>query len=65
MKQYAVCLVIKEIECDDEGDYIFNSDHPILSTHDTINEAGEALNDVLIEYDLAGLKRYVEKRFLS
>ncbi len=61
MKQYAVCLTIKQVECNNEGDYVFDSDHPILSTYDTIREASNALNDIIVEYDLAGLNRYIEK----
>jgi len=56
--KYAVCLIIKQIESDDD---INTVDGAILSSHNTMQQALDELTDVVSDYDGARARRSVRR----
>jgi carbamate kinase len=60
-KQYALCLIITQVEVDDDDDGFENDKYPTLSTHDTLQQANDALIDVMVLHDESKACNFLEK----
>ena len=60
-KQYALCLIITQVEVDDDDDGFENDKYPTLSTHDTLQQANDALIDVMVLHDESKAFNFLEK----